>query len=208
MECNLVELLKEKSNGQSKFFFNIMPIDNIPSVMENGILSFYEAQKIISHVSVALNDVQTRRENVQIPNGNKLHSYANLYFTCKNPMMYKRKDCAESLCVLVISPIVLNFEGCILSDQNAARDLVKFYTPYDGLNNIDFNLVFAQYWTDPDPYRAQFKKAIKCAEILIPNCVPYEYILGAFVLNKDIKEKLISMGFDKKISVNPSLFFR
>ena len=204
---DLVELLKLKSGGKSKCFYNIMPIENIPSVIENGILSFDRTQSL-PHASIALTDVQIRREKVQIPNGNKLHSYANLYFTHHNPMMYRRQDEADSICVLAITPHVINIEGCILSDQNAATDLVKFYTPKDGLENINFRMVFAQDWTDPNPYTFRLKKATKCAEILIPDCVPYNYIVGAYVVSEDTASALRQTGFDKKIVINSRVFYR
>lgn len=207
LKTYLEKLLDEKSDRKSKYFYNIMPIDNIPSVIENGLLSYYNA-KSCTHVSVALEGVQDRREAVKIPNGGKLHSYANLYFSCRNPMMYRRKDEAEDLCVLVFSTSVLNIPGCILSDQNASTDLVKFYTPEDGLNNINFNLVFAKYWTHEDHYEQCRRKAIKCAEILVPDCVPYDYVLGAYVLNNESEQKLLDLGFDKKVKIDRAIFFR
>ena len=195
-----------KTRSHCKYFYNIMPIINIPSVIENGILRFYKTQSI-SHASVALTTVQERREQVTIPNGGKLHSYANLYFTYHNPMMYRRQNEAENLCVLVIDLNVLEIPGCILSDRNAAADLVKFYSPEDGFDKINFNLVYAQSWIDPDNFYSP-KKAIKCAEILVPNCVPYKYLLGAYVLDENSQRKLIDLGFDKKIIVKRSVFFR
>ena len=198
--------IKAKTHEQCISFYNTMPISNIPSVIKNGILSFYETQNI-SHDSIALTTVQERREHVTIPNGGKLHSYANLYFTYHNPMMYKRKDEAETLCVLAIDLSIINTPGCILSDRNAAANLVKFYSPEDGFNKIDFESVYAENWVDPnDPFSPQ--QQIKCAEILIPNCVPFSYIKGAYVLNNSAKDQLIQYGFDKKIIINRHVFYR
>lgn len=204
---DLIALLNARTNGKSKYFYNIMPLENMPSVIDNGILSYYKS-KSIKHTSVALEGVQERREQVKIPNGGKLHSYANMYFSCRNPMMYKRKNNAENLCVLAISTEVLNIDGCVLSDQNSSTDLVKFYTPEDGLNHINFDLVFAQYWNIGDYYEQRKRKAIKCAEILVPDCVPYDYIIGAFVLNKESEQKLLDFGFNKIIAINATPFFR
>lgn len=207
LKTNLEDLLKIKSNGKSKYFYNIMPIENIPSVIENGILSYNNA-KLYKHTSVALEGVQNRRERVKIPNGGYLHSYANLYFTYHNPMMYRRKDEAERLCILAVKSAVLNIDGCILSDQNASRDLVKFYTPEDGLNNIKFDLVFAEFWNMGDSYEQRLRKAAKCAEILVPGSIPYDYIVGAYVLNKESEQKMLTYGFNKTISINSKPFFR
>ena len=198
--------IKAKTGGRCVSFYNIMPINNITSVINNGILSFYATQSI-AHASIALTTVQERREQVIIPNGGKLHSYANLYFTYHNPMMYKRKDEAESLCILAIDLSVINIPGCILSDRNAAANLVKFYSPEDGFNKIDFDSVYAENWVDPnDPFSP--KKQIKCAEILIPNCVPFSYIKGAYVLNNSSENQLIQQGFNKAIKINRHVFYR
>ena len=196
-----------KTHSLCKCFYNIMPIDNISSVINSGILSFNNV-KNASHTSVALTPVQERRENVIIPNGGKLHSYANLYFTYHNPMLYRLQDKAESLCILAIDTDVLEIPGCILSDRNASTFLAKFYSPEDGFDCINFNLVYAKDWRDIDTYEYLKKKAIKCAEILVPNCVPYEYITSACVLNDKSKKRLIDSGFNKEIIVNSSVFYR
>ena len=207
MSVDIIELLSIMSGGLSKNFYSIMPLQNMCSVMQYGILS-YDKAKSLKHESIALNEVQQLREKVCIPNGNRLHSYANLYFTHHNPMMYKRQNEAETICVLAISPSIMNVEGCVLSDRNAATTLAKFYTPEDGIRHIDFKLVFARDWTDDDPYESRRKKAIKCAEILVPDCVPYSYIVGAYVVSEKNAEALKLMGFNKKILVRPRVFYR
>ena len=123
-------------------------------------------------------------------------------------MMYKRKDIAEDLCILAVNTSIINIEGCIISDQNASTDLVKFYTPEEGINNINFDLIFSQYWNVGDYYEQRLRKAIKCAEVLVPDCIPYEYIVSACVLNSEAKKKMLSYGFDKNITIKASPFFR
>lgn len=46
-----------------------------------------------------------------------------------------------------------------------------------------------------------------CAEVLVPNSVAPENIIRVFVPNSDIKEVLITMGFDREIIINPDMFF-
>lgn len=52
--------------------YNIQAISNIRSIMERGILSNEKAMGIF-HKSIALNEVQARRDIVQVPGGLKLH---------------------------------------------------------------------------------------------------------------------------------------
>lgn len=133
------ELYKMKTDRS--FLYNIMPIKNIPSVISNGLLC-YDLANNCCHTSIALSDVQSRRDKVKIPGGLRLHQYASLYFTYHNPMLYLRKNIAESLSILVFSIKVLDISGCVVTDRNAATDMVRFYTPADGIYKIDFNRVF------------------------------------------------------------------
>ena len=191
-----------------KYLYSIMPIDNIPSVIENGILSYDQVQRF-RHASVAMNDVQIRRDRVIIPRVEKrLHSYANLYFTHHNPMMYKRQDQADEICILVIDSSIMDVPGCILTDQNAASNLVRFFTPNEGLYEIKFDKVFAKYWINDDYYESNNNKRIKCAEVLIPDVVPYRYIRGAYVVSEYVKSTLEGMRFSKPIIVNKEKFYR
>jgi hypothetical protein len=106
----------------------IMPIANITSVMEHGILSYEHAAKL-QHHSVALQPVQDRRDQKRVPGGLKLHQYANLYFHARNPMLYKRKDDVADLCILRVSVAALGGSGTVMTDCNAASDYVRFLAP-------------------------------------------------------------------------------
>ena len=186
--------------------YNIQAIDNVPSIMQRGLLSNERASRI-NHVSIAMNEVQVRRELVRVPNGLKLHQYANLYFDPWNPMLSKKRSQNEEICILKFDRSVLDFEGVILSDKNASSDYAAFYEADVGLRSIDFNLVYARYWTDEDYYEQCRKKSIKCAEVLVPYYIPYEYVVCSAVVNKDAAEKLEATGFDRDIIVEPRVFF-
>src|SRR5258708_3510815 len=105
-----------------------MPIANLGSVMTHGILSYERAAKLAHH-SVAMQPVQDRRDQKQVPGGLKLHQYANLYFHARNPMLFKRQAEAPNLCILQVSTQVLDIDGSVISDQNAASDYVRFLHP-------------------------------------------------------------------------------
>lgn len=186
--------------------FNIMPIENIASVLEHGILSF-ERTTQLPHATVAMADIQDRRDTKVVPGGLALHKYANLYFDARNPMMSKRRDQAASLCVLTISADVLGIDGVVLTDQNAASDYVRFLS-VEQIEIIDFDMVFARDWRHPDNRIAYWRhKSAKCAEVLIPHVVPPEYITGAWVCNEPARNLLLSEGFGDPIHLNPDAFF-
>ena len=199
----LEELFRKHSKHNG--FHNIMPISNIPSVIQHGILS-NELAAQYAHKSVAMNEVQQRRDKVQIPNGLALHQYANLYFDARNPMMYLRQD--EDICVLKVSDSILNLPDVILSDQNASSQYARFYEPAIGITKLNFSMIYATSWTDDDYICYWRKKGAKCAEVLVPNRVPYEYIVSAAVKDENDKNKLIELGYTKSVLIIPELFFK
>ncbi len=174
--------------------------------MQRGLLSNQEAAKI-KHTSIAMQEVQERREAVHIPNGMALHQYANVYFDPRNPMLYKRKDENPNICILKIDRTILDLEGVIVSDRNASSKYASFYPPKLGLREIDFELVYAANWTDENEYVYYKKKSVKCAEVLIPFVVPFVYVVCAAVYDDAAKQKLEETGFNRNIFVAPGLFF-
>ena len=156
----------------------IMPMANLPSVLEHGILSHERASKI-EHESAAMEEIQERRDQKRVPGGLKLHQYANLYFHARNPMLYKRKENASNLCVLRVSTEVLNLSGVVITDQNAASDLVRFLHP-NQRRLLDFESIFAMDWRHPnDPFGYRRHRSRKCAEVLVPQVVEPKFLIGA-----------------------------
>jgi hypothetical protein len=185
----------------------IMPIANIPSVMKYGILSYERAAKL-RHQSVAMQPVQDRRDQKHVPGGLKLHQYANLYFHARNPMLFKRLAEASSLCVLRVSKQVLQVQGVVITDQNAASDYVRFLAPSQW-SSLDFDDIFAMDWRHPgDPISYWRHKARKCAEVLIPNVVTPDLLVGAHVVDQTAAARLTGLGFKLPVTLNPVLFFR
>ena len=147
---------KTKQTG----LYNIQAIDNVASIMQEGLLSNEKAHHI-SHTSIAMNVVQERRENIRVPNGLNLHQYANVYFDPHNPMLSARRSQNNSLCIL-------KFDCMILDMRN---------------------------------------KSVKCAEVLVPYCIPYDYVTCAAVVNDEAALKLENIGFHRKIEIFPQVFF-
>lgn len=153
-------------------------------------------------------DVQDRRDKVQGPGGLRLHQYANLYFDARNPMMYKRLAQAEALCVLGVSTDVLNIEGTVITDQNAASDYVRFFPP-SSMGVLNFDQIYAEDWRHLDDRIAFWRhKSVKCAEVLVPNSIHADFIQKAYVVSDTAKENLLATGFAKPIESMPRLFFR
>jgi hypothetical protein len=184
----------------------IMPMDNLPSVLRLGILSHERASQI-AHATVAMQAIQDKRDSKHVPGGLKLHQYANLYFDARNPMMSKRRCEALKLCVLRIAVRVLDIEGVVITDQNAASAYVRFYAPGQ-IGSLDLDRIFARNWKHPQNQIEEWRhSSAKCAEALVPHRVPPELIEGAVVLNIGAKQTLTEIGFPRPITINADLFF-
>ena len=184
----------------------ITPIRNIPSVLQHGILSYDEAAKL-PHDSVAMQEVQERRDKVQVPGGLRLHQYVNLYFHARNPMLFKRKDEAPNICVLRVSVEARHIPGSVIADRNASSDYVRFLSVAQ-VDQLDLEAIYAMDWRHPsDPIAYYRHKSQKCAEFLVPKRVPTKYIVGAYVSNETSKVGLEANGFELPVEINADLFF-
>ena len=185
----------------------IMPIANLRSVLTHGILSYERAAKL-QHQSVAMQPVQDRRDEKRVPQGLRLHQYANLYFHARNPMLFKRRAEAPHLCVLAVSTDVLGIEGTVITDCNAASDYVRFLHPRQW-DRVNFDDVFADDWTHPgDPQRYYKHKSRKCAEVLVPRGVPPDLLVRAYVVDQAAKARLVAHAPNVSVIVDPVLFFQ
>jgi hypothetical protein len=185
----------------------ITPIENVPSIWEHGILSNRRAARL-AHASLAMEEVQDRRRDKKIPGARPLHNYVNLYFDAHNPMLSKRRNQNDAICVLRVDASVLDQPGVIVADRNAASDYVRFYPAAAGIQDLDKALVFARFWTNADgPYEAMRRKSIKCAEVLVPDSIDPQFLIGAYVANERALRAFEALGTRLPVAINGAMFF-
>jgi hypothetical protein len=184
----------------------IASIDNVASIIKLGILSNVRVRRI-PHVSIAMQEIQDRRSLVMVPGGRKLHEYVNLYICGRNPMLCKRQDQRDQVCVLSVSTEVLDLPGVVVTDGNASGAYARFAKAPAGLQIVNRDLTFADYWTDPDRIQYYRKKSAKCAEVLVPDRVQSDYILAAYVWNEHVSQYLQAIAPEMEVRVNAHLFF-
>ena len=185
----------------------IAPIDTVPSILHRGILSNRRAEGI-QHESIALQKVQDLRAKVVVPGGRVLHEYANLYICPRNPMLLKRSNMHEQICVLRVSVDVLDIRNVVVTDGNAASKYVRFRPAPEGLEIVDRERTFAEWWTHDDQIEKWRHSSQKCAELLVPDLVPASYIFGAYVSCERSERRLRSLAPNLPITVNPNFFFQ
>ncbi|MBU0984404.1 MAG: DUF4433 domain-containing protein, partial [candidate division Zixibacteria bacterium] len=184
----------------------IVPLSNISSICELGILSHEKAARL-EHESVAMDVIQQRREAKQIPNGLRLHQYVNLYINARNMMMYKRRGDHLKLAVIRVSPAVLDLPDVVIADRNAACDYVRFQASPGGLSHIDRSAVYARSWNHADPIEKISHGQIMCAEVLVPYKVDVAYLEGVYVSCAEAQGKYMALSLPLVSVVNENVFF-
>jgi len=190
----------------------ITAISNVASIMSHGILSHKRAKRI-QHDSVAMQEIQDRREKKTVPGGRPLHDYVNLYFNARNKMLFRVLRHGEvqhtDLCILRVKTGVLDLPDVVVVDRNASSDYARFIPAPGGLRNVDGDLAFAEYWTHPDnPIEEWLHGSIMCAEILVPDLIDPDFIIGAYVSCTNAKASIEALNVGIAVTVNAHLFFR
>jgi hypothetical protein len=122
-------------------------------------------------------------------------------------MMYKIKERHPELCILRVVCDVLDLSGVIVTDCNASSDYTTFLAAPRGLTIVNKELTFSKYWTHSDPIAAYQHKSAKCAEVLVPDGLPWNFVFGIFVSCREAMEMLEGFDVNVPISINRDLFF-
>lgn len=184
-------------------------MEKVPSILLHGILSHRRAERLPRSGTQPVDDplVQRRRINKQVPGAGPLHTFANLYFHARNPMMCRIQARREELVVLRVNRDVLLKPKVVIADGNASSDYTSFYPAPDGLRFLNRDLVFALDWRAPgDQIRYWKQKRVRCAEVLVPDGVPPELIFGAYVASSQAKVRLAALAPQLDSQINPQLF--
>jgi hypothetical protein len=180
---------------------------NLASILQHGILCNRKA-KLLKPVSIAMTEIQDIRARKTVPGGLALHDYANLYMCARNPMLFKRRALHQDLSVVRVDTHVLDLAGVVITDGNAASNYCAFLPSPSGLSRIDYGLVFAESWIDPDLIQYYRKKNAKCAEVLVPQNVSSIYLLGVYVSGDQSAAAVRAVTQDIDVVVDSHLFFR
>ena len=202
-------LLGEK---QIQYLFNITPIDNLELILKNGLMCKNDIIRLnIDRVDLSNQEVQSLRDNVLVDNENELHDYANLYFNPRNAMLYSLicKGKINSLCIICIDPFVLDKDGVVITNQNAAAAGTIFSSVNDCLSFLNFDEIYLKSWDSNDYLEKIRLKKVIMSEALVPKIIEPTYIKMIYVPNEFVKNKLedISVLYNIEVLINKDLFF-
>ena len=95
----------------------------------------------------------------------------------------------------------------VVTDRNAAAELAIFISPDKAISQLDFQMIFAKYWTDEEVSKMADKKQVKCAEVLVLDKVPVEYIIRIKTGSRKAKEKVKELNLGVPVILDEELFF-
>lgn len=185
----------------------IVPIATVPSILAQGILS-HDRAAAHPHHDVSMAEIQDIRANRDVIPGRKVHSYANVYFNARNPMMYKRHALHRHLCVLRVHTAVVDIRGAIIADQNAGSSYARFHAAPAGLAAIDLDTVMAQDWRHANQIATWRHSSQMCAEVLVPDSIATRFVTGAYVSGAEGLAALRAAAPTISAMINANLFFQ
>ena len=190
--------------------FYITHIDNIPSLLEKGILSHEQiVSRNIQFKPIYDEGIVSNRRSIHTPDGRTLWNFTNLYFQARNPMLYRvlHEKPENEIAVISVQPDVLGRSDIYVSTGNAAHsssDILNTSEMKKVLQQILRDTVGVEWWNDLNGSKRRIM-----AECLIPNMVAPEYIQSIYVASHKNKETLEKANPHIKlpIIVEPPIFF-
>lgn len=181
---------------------------NARSIIARGLLSHNDSLQL-NVTRIDNSDVNKRRARM-LDRGKTLHDYVNLYINPRNGMMfYLTHDGGIShsnLVLFQVSKRIFDRDDILVSDMNAAKDGALIRPWKDILPKLDAKQIFTKYWNDPDDATRKLKMSRMMAEVLVPDGVSADLIIGVSVSCYRTADRAEQLGLPN-INVNPGLFF-
>mgnify|MGYP000323085569 FL=1 len=139
---SLAEWRKKRLEAKNiQFLYNFSNIENLHSIIKNGILpKNFVNRSGIKTSSFAEESVQERRHNKTVELSDRsqvnLHDLVPLYFTPKTPTLFARKDIQSKIFFVEISVSLIYEEAQNFSftDGNAGSDSTQFFRNLNDLS--------------------------------------------------------------------------
>ena len=176
-------------------FYHMTHINNLDSIIRNGLYPHNNTYKKTDISNVDVNDRRVRLEPIY---HKQIHSYVPFYFNPRNAMLYRnQKKFGNSIVILQFKNSLIDINNSIITNANASADNTLFTSNVNHLNDQNFiNLsnVFADSWNNYGNPNYQIKQTMM-AELLIPIVVKNNYI-----------EKIICMDFQMKKFIDSNIY--
>lgn len=195
-----------------RHLYYITHIDNLPSILRDGILSHKEVEeRQIPYTPIYDKEIVENRRNRPVPDGSgrNLWDFANVYFQPRNPMLYRVicEKSANDIVVIALKSDILNRDDIFISSGNAASFATEILPVKEGKKALYklAKILDKEWWTEESGDKRKIM-----AECLIPDMISPEYIHTIYVASHDIANKIDKLLPSVTIPVvpQPNIFFK
>lgn len=200
-----------------KQLYYITHKDNIPSILQRGILSHETVMsENIQFTPIYDAQIVEKRRDRKVPDGKSLWSFANLYFQPRNAMLYRvifftKATDVNDIVVLAVGSNILNRTDIFISTGNAASPFSEILPASEGQKIVSQirRTVDKEWWKVEDGSKREMM-----AECLVPEAISPEFILAIYVASHDtaanIRQMLhqFSLPVAPEVIPDPKMFFQ
>lgn len=200
---------RQKEKPEIKGLYYITHIENIPSILSQGILSHRCVEdRGVKYKAIYDAEIVGNRKLKRTPDGRNLWEFANVYFQPRNPMLFRvvHETDPKEIVVLGLQPRVLQTPGSYITNGNAANNATDFYNYEDGMKAIMeiWNTISSEWWNSVDGSKRKIM-----AECLVLGVIPPDLIHSIYVSSHQIADKVrgIISGRGLPVIPEPNMFF-
>jgi hypothetical protein len=191
-------------------FYYITHIDNLPSILDKGILSHkHIVEDKIPFTSIYDEEIIDRRKNIKTSDNRNLWDFVNLYFQPRNAMLYRvvffSGKNIDDIILIGVKSSILNKPDIYITTGNAASSNSEILQKLEAKDKIkDIKEKTDKEWWTPE----NDSKREVMAECLVPDVVFPAYIQEIYTSSLSSSQKVKKM-IKKEIPVipEPTLFF-
>ncbi|TDY16769.1 uncharacterized protein DUF4433 [Paraburkholderia sp. BL6665CI2N2] len=200
----------ENLNAKQAFIWRIVHRQNLPWLLDNGIVCASSQVRDSNFVAIGNADLISRRTHRPVPiaPGGTLSDYVPFYFTPFSPMMYNiytgrgvPKQRNEDICILVSRLPALQESGVpfLFTDRHAYTQMARFFSDLDDLDQIDWPLLQARNFkrNPDDPEQIERYQA----EALVHGKLPVELLTAIVCYTDKVKGELEMELAARRLSV-------
>lgn len=180
----------------NRSLYHITHINNLPNVIEYGLLSKNEKDRIgIVHKDIAHESIQDRRSTMEVPcgDGGVVHDYIPLYFCKRSPMLYvvNKQYSNEKNIIYLEFPIHIleTYNGVFINFSANASTTPDFFDNPFALHILNWPAIDTYYWSKSDDPSGNTKKE-KQAEALFYKPLPLNQLKKIVVYDEQCKQKV------------------
>jgi hypothetical protein len=202
---------KQKKKPEIKSLYYITHIENLPSILSQGVLSHrYVVDHHIEYTAIYDAEIVSTRKAKKTPDGRSLWEFANVYFQPRNPMLFRvihERDTREKdIVVLSIQPRVLETSGVYITNGNAANNATRFFDYRSGMEAVleIWSTIRNEWWNSLDGSKRKIM-----AECLVPGAIPPDLIHSVYVADHDVAERARTLlsRWELPVIPEPNMFF-